>query len=671
VGNDGYKQFKGSVTGGIVEDTLAYRLSGTWQEKDGYYDNELLDEEINDRDRYTIRGQLLWDINDDASLRVIADYTDVDEKCCTAVPIFYGATTLLGAGATGNPLLPFNPGTSYAGTAGGFPDTFDRDVLLNDETSEEMEDWGISGELNWDFGDVALTVIGAYRESDNTNTIDADFTSMDLIERTNVIDTEETSIEIRLASTGSQTIDWTAGFFYFNQDIAHESPIPFGADLKQYFDLISAAAVDENFGAFLGGNSVLATGEGLISYLEAATGDSYYAENDYTNSIVDYNAESFALFGQATWNVDDQLSITAGLRYSEEEKEADFENDQVSPFADLTAAQLAGLYPSHTPTNLSQTLINTLANASPTALGGLIGVTQAVQFGLPYEDTKTDYDDDDVSVTLSVNYVWNDELSTYARFAQGYKSGGINLDRTAPGQTPGNPTTDPKAPIFDAETVDSFEIGFKSRWFDNTLQLNGAVFYQEMDDFQFQEFTGTGFVVQNAATVKGQGFELDYLWQPDEHWVISGGITFQDIEYEDFDTAPTTLAQDQAGADFQDLDGEPVIYTSDISYSGTISYTNNLTENLLWTAGTSYSYRTEYQTDESNDPIVEQDDSTVVNLFISLMPEDETWAIDLWGKNVTDEELYMVGFNTTFQAGSYSAYLNAPPSYGVTARYNF
>ncbi len=685
VGNDGYKQFKGSVTGGIVEDTLAYRLSGTWQEKDGYYDNELLDEEINDRDRYTLRGQLLWDINEDASLRVIADYTETDEKCCTAAPIFYGQATINGAAFTGNPLLPYSPGTSYAGTTGGFPDTFDRDLLLNDETSEEMEDWGISGELNWDFGDVALTVIGAYRESDNTNTIDADFTSMDLIKRTNVINTEETSIEIRLASTGSQTIDWTAGFFYFNQDIDHESPIPFGSDLHDYFDLLSAAAIDATpLGAIAqvgnGGVPLSLTGEGLISYLEAASGNSYYAEGDYTNSIVDYNAESIALFGQATWNVNDQLSITAGLRYSEEEKEADFVNDQQSPFTDLTIAQLAGLYASYVPdpANLSQVGIGAIAAADldpgPGVIPGyeaLAAATQPLQFGLPYQDTKSDYDDDDVSVTLSVNYVWNDELSTYARFAQGYKSGGINLDRTAPGQTPGNPTTDPKAPIFDAETVDSFEIGFKSRWFDNTLQLNGALFYQEMDDFQFQEFTGTGFVVQNAATVKGQGFELDYLWQPNEHWVFSGGITFQDIEYEDFDTAPTTLAQEQAGADFQDLDGEPVIYTSDISYSGTISYTNNLTENLLWTAGTSYSYRTEYQTDESNDPLVEQDDSTVVNLFFTLMPEDETWAIDLWGKNVTDEELYMVGFNTTFQSGSYSAYLNAPPSYGVTARYNF
>ena len=153
--------------------------------------------------------------------------------------------------------------------------------------------------------------------------------------------------------------------------------------------------------------------------------------------------------------------------------------------------------------------------------------------------------------------------------------------------------------------------------------------------------------------------------------MLSGGITIQDIEYEDFVTAPTTLAQDEAGDTVQDLDGEPVIYTSDISYSGTITYTNNLTDSLFYTIGTSYSYRTEYQTDESNDPLVEQDDSTVVNVFISLTPEDERWAIDLWGKNVTDEELYMVGFNTTFQSGSYSAYVNAPPAYGITGRYNF
>jgi len=679
VGNEGYKQFKGTATGALVEDELAYRLSGTWQERDGIYDNELLNEDINDRDRYTIRGQLLWDINEDASLRVIADYTDVDEKCCTAAPIFYGASTLLGAATTGSPLLPFNAGLSYAGTAGGFPDTFDRDLLLNDSHEETLEDWGISGELNWDFGDMALTVIAAYRESDNSNTIDADFSSLDLIQRTNVIDTEETSIEIRLASTGANTIDWTAGFFYFNQDIAHESPIPFGADLKDHFDILSAAGVDQLSGGL---TNLVGEGSGLISFLESASGDSYYAEDDYTNSIVDYNAESYALFGQATWNVNDQLSLTLGLRYSDEEKEADYHNDQVNPYSDLTGLDFATMFATHTPTNVAEGMISAIAaipdlGGLDPALAGvsgaqaLAGAAQGIQFGLPYVDTKSDFDDDDLSTTVSVNYIWNDELSTYARFAQGFKSGGLNLDRSAPGQTNGNPATDPNNPVFDSETVDSFEIGFKSRWLDNTLQLNGAFFYQEMDDFQFQEFTGTGFIVQNAATVEGKGFELDYLWQPNEHWVISGGLTLQDIEYKDFDTAPTTLAQDQTGATVQDLDGEPVIYTSDVSYSGTITYTNHLTENLLWTAGTSYSYRTEYQTDESNDKIVEQDDSTVVNLFFTIQPEDETWAVDLWGKNVTDEELYMVGFSTTFQSGSYSAYLNAPPTYGITGRYNF
>ena len=679
LGNDGYKQFKGAVTGALVEDSLAYRLSGTWQEKDGVYDNELLDEDIGDRDRYTLRGQILWDINEDASLRVIADYTDIDEKCCTASPIFYGPATLLGAAATGSPLLPYQAGNSYAGTSGGFADTFDRKLLLNDPHEETLKDWGLSGELNWDFDSMALTVIAAYRESDNSNTIDADFSSLDLISRTNVIDTQETSIEIRLASTGSNTVDWTAGFFYFNQDIDHESPIPFGADLKDHFDILSAAGVDELSGGL---TNLVGQGSGLISFLESASGDSYYAEDDYTNSIVDYNAESYAIFGQATWNVSDALSLTLGLRYSEEEKTADYHNDQVNPYSDLTGLQLATMFATHVPTNVAEGMINAIATIpdlgglDPSLAGvsgaqALAGAAQGIQFGLPYVDTKSKFDDDDLSVALSANYVWNDDLSTYVRFAQGFKSGGLNLDRSAPGQTNGNSATDPNAPIFDSETVDSFEIGFKSRWLDNTLQLNGAVFYQEMDDFQFQEFTGTGFLVQNAAKVVGKGFEVDYLWQPNEHWVLSGGLTLQDIQYKDFDTAPTTLGQSEAGDAFQDLDGEPVIYTSDVSYSGTITYTNNLTDNLLWTLGTSYNYRTEYQTDESNDPLVEQDDSIVVNMFVTIAPEDDSWAIDLWGKNITDEELYMVGFGTTFQAGSYSAYLNAPPTYGITGRYNF
>jgi iron complex outermembrane recepter protein len=664
-GSEGYRQLKGSATGAVIDDVLAYRMSASWQQRDGVYENIINGDDLNDRDRYGLRGQLLWDINEDASLRVIADYTETDEKCCTAAPIFYGPGAQLLQAVSGATFLDSTPGT-YEGQSGGYVDSFDREVAINTDVKETLKDWGLSGELNWDFGDTALTVLGAYRESETRNTIDGDFSAADVISRDSNQDIDETSLEIRWASTGTNTLDWTVGLFYFNQNIDYTSPVYLGEDIHDYFDVLSGYVANDILGAAV----APATIPDLVTVLENSLGQSLLSGGDYDSTTSDYNAESIALFGQTTWNVDEQLSVTLGLRYSEEEKTSDYQHDGDNPFSELTATEIATAYLAS-----ADPIIGALAPAVlPNGYTGaqvLTGITQAMQLGLPYDDFSADYDDSNLSGTLSVNYIWAEELSTYARFAKGYKAGGLNQDRSAGNQQPGDPSTDPNAPIFDPETVDSFEIGFKSRLLDNRLQLNGAIFYQEMDDFQFQEFTGTSFVVQNAAKVEGKGIELDYRFQPDAHWLFTGGITLQSIEYGEFDTGPATLAQELAGQDYQDLTGKDVISTSNVSYSGSISYTRPLGNDLEWQAATSYSYRSSYYTHESNEPILEQDSTLVVNAVLTLASQDDRWAVDLWGRNITDEEQSMVGFGTTFQDASYSTYINAGPSWGVTGRLNF
>ena len=93
-GDFDYQQIKASVTGPLIEDVLAYRLSATWQERDGYIEDDVTGDEYNNKDRSTVRGQLLWDISEETSLRIMADYTETDEVCCAPVPVFYGPATL-------------------------------------------------------------------------------------------------------------------------------------------------------------------------------------------------------------------------------------------------------------------------------------------------------------------------------------------------------------------------------------------------------------------------------------------------------------------------------------------------------------------------------------------------------------------------------------------------
>lgn len=654
-GDQGYFQTKAFATGALIDDVLAYRVAGTYQEKDGYIHDEFLGKDYNDRDRYSVRGQLLWEIDESKSLRLIGDLSESNELCCASVPVFQGEAVNLIAAAGGS-VLPGKAG-SYAGMPGTYVDAFDRKTLTNSGVSNDVKDWGLSAEFNWEFNRSELTVISSYRSFEDSAFNDADGANIDLLSQDKQQAIDEKSLEIRLASTGSQKVDWMAGIFYFDQDIDYRHPLFFGEDTRAYYDALF--------------NTNPEIGLPIVSAIEAGLGVPYgtfLAADNYASTTTDYNSESLALFGQATWNVTDKLALTLGLRYSEEEKTGKYRWEGHNPYAQLSIPQLeAGLANVLTPA-LGPTLAGIYA-------GALSPFAQQLQFGSRYNDFTSTYDDDNVSGNISVNYRWTEELSTYARFAQGYKAGGLNMDRTAGGTVGGLPDADPELPIFDPEEVESFELGLKSRWLDGRLELNAALFYQTLENFQTNTFDGLTFVVRNAAEVEGKGIELDYLFRPNDHWLLSGGLVLQDIEYSDYKDASPTQAQKAEQPTnplvTQDLTGEPVVMSSDVNYRGVISYTQALSNGLQWVAGTSYSYRSKYFTAQDNDPISQQDAYWLFNLGLALGAQDGSWNVELWSKNVTDEEVYNIVYDAFSQANSYNAWINEGRTFGITGRLRF
>jgi iron complex outermembrane recepter protein len=655
-GDDDYLQTKLFATGALIDDVLAYRVAASYQEKDGYIEDVVSGEDYNDKDRHSIRAQLLWDIDDSKSLRLIADYSKSEEKCCGGSSIFQADVPASNVVALGGGALPGTSG-NVGGVTGTFIDTFDREAILDAGVENTMKDYGLSAEFNWEMEETELTVITAYRKFEDEAPNDADGSSIDLLVQNKQQDIDEKSIEIRLASTGSKTVDWMAGFYYFDQDIDYKHPLYWGEDSRAYVD---------NLMTDLAGAPIISLIEGGLGL----TSGSLLAADDYTSTETRYSAESLALFGQATWNVDEQLSLTFGLRYSDEKKEGDYSWEGQHPYAELTGVQIN--------TGISNALQAPPpfgpGYSAPVAAGAAAALTpyaQQLQIGSPYNDFTSKYDDDNISGTVSVNYLWSDDFSTYARFAQGYKAGGLNMDRTAGGQSGGSPAVNPEGAQFDPEEVEAFEVGFKSRWLDGSLQLNGAFFYQNLEDFQANSFDGIAFVVRNAAEVEGKGFELDYMYQPNENWLFSGGLVLQDIEYSDYKDGSATQVQKNSGAATQDLTGAPVVFTSDVNYSGSINYTQPLNSSLDFNANTTYSYRSEYFTAQDNDPISEQDAYWIFNVSMGIAAQDGSWSVDLWSKNVTDEEVYNIVYDAFLQSNTYNAWINAPRTFGVTGRLRF
>ncbi len=624
VGDFGLQQLRGSVTGPLIGESVAYRLAASYQKHDGFVEDPRTGREYNNRDRVMARAQILWDISDASSLRLIGDYTGTDEQCCAAIQEFagpvQGVVALLGG-----------PG-AVAGLAGRLdPFTYEQALSPGVDVDNSFIDGGFSAEFNHDFAGSTFTAIGAHRFYETFPRVDTDFQAMDLLsDRTQGQDLEEQSFELRLASNGDGDVEWLVGGYAFNQTILATDDLILGADGRAYGDLLTQAA----------------TG-GALSFpaLEAIFGlpaGSIFANGTGTRNTFDYEASGFAIFGQATWYIDDQWSITAGLRYSDEEKDSD--------------------------------AVNTLANEPlsniplPPSLAGL-STFQVFPGVAPYTSS---FSDDNVTGTFNVSYDVNDAVSTYLRYATGFKSGGINLSRNAAGQAPGNPTPNVDSSIFDSETVESLELGVKTRIAGGRATINAALFSQTLDDFQANSFDGLSFTVRNAAEVEAQGLEIDYDWLVTDSLQIKGGAILQDITYESFPGASATAAQNDAGIFVQDLSGRTPNFVSKVTLTTSLIFNHPLTETINLVASADGRYRSEFFTGQDLDPRSFQDSGLfVLNASLGIENADGNWAIQAWVKNATDEEIFNVVFDSPFQAGSFHAFVDAPQTSGITATYRF
>jgi outer membrane receptor protein involved in Fe transport len=236
-GNYDFLRASGSVTGPITE-TIAARLDGVWVQRDGFYRDINNGTDVNDRDRYFVRGQLLVEPNDALSLRLIGDYTKRDEKCCGAVYVNREINPLVGdlnepatPIATGGVINPagnniINVLRDLGQTLNAFRDPYSRRIYVTPGRSYagETEDRGVSLEASYDFGGATLTSISAYREYNSDQGSDTDYSTVDILYRADewrciprVQDPEPGA-----ASAGAafnDRVDWLIGGYFADEDL--------------------------------------------------------------------------------------------------------------------------------------------------------------------------------------------------------------------------------------------------------------------------------------------------------------------------------------------------------------------------------------------------------------------------------------------------------------------
>jgi iron complex outermembrane receptor protein len=617
---------------GPLNDFADARVYAEFEHRDGWLDRNdgigpATATRTDSRSGFIVRAQLLLQLASNADFLLIGDYASHDESCCSAVPRVNGIFTSEINTIAGTPALG-----GVAGATGLSPTPSTTTAYINEAIVQQSHDMGVSGELHVDLGGAKLTSITAARLNIVELGSDLDYTGIDLLQVPyfpgNEGDFRQLSEELRLNGKAG-SVDWLVGAFYARETLADATTIWAGNDFNTFLSGVSTFGANYN----LVGNAFT---PGLSGYSDQ------YRQTD----------NSFAMFTDETWQIVDNLDLTAGARYTNEGKRTTSHYDMTDGGA-----------------GCDNILANDATYSATTGfVGNLIlkGIGCSVLFDPEFNGTGNGIIDPEslhesnLSGTAKLAYHFTPDLMAYASWGDGYKAGGFNL---APIVNPN--AADPLAPVlntsFPRETVNSYEAGFKSTWFSKTLRLNGALFDQRYKDFQLDTFTGIQFVVTTLPAVSSKGGDLDLEWvAPIRGLSFSAGATYAFTNIDEFGSALTYF---NTGRLNDRLTFSPL-------WSGTASaaYQVPLGHGIVGRGVIDEKYQTSYNTGSDLDPNKLQGAYGLMDARLGIGSPDNRWSIELWAQNLLNKFYYQVAFDGTFQIGQIDAFPGAPRFFGITGR---
>ncbi|MEM9965176.1 MAG: TonB-dependent receptor [Asticcacaulis sp.] len=495
------------------------------------------------------------------------------------------------------------------------PDPSQRIAWLNRSTAQDITDAGLSLEhtvrLN---DDVTLVSIMAARTYRHTSGYDADFTSADIYYREpdgafgNRFDT--LSQEVRLNGRWS-SLDWLIGLYLSSEDLERHDQYLYGKDYEPYMGLLlTGGANSERISELTG----LPVGE---SYLPGLGANDFYRQSE----------RNAALFANAEWEIGSDVSVVGGLRLNHQAKSlrASFTNSDDGMACE--AAQSLG---------------------SPS-----LGIVCLPWSNPAFNNLTTTQKMSDSATTGTLKLVWRPKLAltTYMSVSRGWKGGGFNLDRE---QNSGFDAVYDTS--FAPETVTAYELGFKGRWMRGRLALDVALFEQRFENFQLNTFLGTTFLVTSVPELRSKGIEAEGRLSLRNGWRFISGVTWTDSRF---------------GSD--PVQGLPLLAGGRASFAPKWSVTTQVDYSrqlfgLEFKASLDARYNSAYNTGSDLAPIKMQDAFTLMNGRLTFARADDSVAVDLWGKNLTDQDYYQVAFGAPFQSGSFNAFMGQPRTLGISLR---
>jgi iron complex outermembrane receptor protein len=335
----------------------------------------------------------------------------------------------------------------------------------------------------------------------------------------------------------------------------------------------------------------------------AGIGDVLFTQKNKTTSM--------ALYAQVDWHVTEQWTLTYGGRYSYDKKK------------------------------ITQDAIDLLGGGVPTGVPLILP-----EFPAP---VKADDDWSDYTNKVSVSFQPSDDMMLYATFSQGYKSGAFPSQANLPSVA---------ATPVDPETVDNYELGMKSTWWDNRIQFNVTLYDMDYSDLQVFELNNRLLLVLSSAQAESKGVDVDFNILLMDNLTLSTSYNYSDATYTDFTSS--------GGANY---DGNDMVYAPNSAFAIDVDYRYDLGSAGALDFNVTYNWKDDYYTSPSNADKTKQDNIGMLGASVAWSSNDESWLVSIWGKNLDDEQQLasLIVDPTQITSESYMA----PRTYGVTVTKTF
>lgn len=607
-GEDNDLRVGASVTAPIAEDVAGFRLTGFFNQRDGYVTNLATGIDLNDRKDYGVRGSLLIEPSADLEIILRGDWSKRDNR---ANAILLRSLNPASSLATPIPLAPgfvLPPVIDPAVQALAGPDN--TTVSIGGNVFNKVESWGVSGELNYGLGDYTLTAITAYRKWDQFDNGEADNSVLNLLDTNpGSNDLYQFSQEVRLTSPEDQLVSFVAGLFYYESSNENTS--------SQIGKFVPAFA---QFGA--AGIPVPVPGTPIV--VQPADLVGYTATSDV-------DVRDFAAFGQATVNLSDSFKVLLGARYTNTEVSAQYARNPgagTAPFPNLLLGSLT----------------------TPVA----------------YDESVKD---NNFSWRVGLQYQPNPDLNLFATVSRGYK--GPGFDTQISFSVPTGQTA-LQAALVNPEIPTNYEVGAKGSFAGGLINASLTFFLTDFEDYQAQIFeTPPGallgsFRVRNAGNLRTQGVELEVNANPADGFTAGFSLAYTDTEFTDFvGAACPRAAQTTPGNVCFAAPGVPAVPSFDASgvrapnapqltlalnsrYEAPVSDTIDffIQANMLLRGDATFSV----VPNGSPDPY-QQDGYAVVNGSIGLRADGGRYGISVFVKNLFDKNYVTSIFDLPFGGG--------------------